>query len=200
MNEETELKTLRNIVLALAAAAAVVTTDASAQFPGGQGGSSRRGGAGGPPRGDAQDSKASTPSDTPASLLARVQQLLDRLEDDLRITNAQQSAWDAYAARIVRLADDIARERFAVREASNAQSSALQQFDAIALSAQQRATALQDIAEAGRALYATLGAEQRPIADRRLTMLVRALASGAATPSDARRDEKPSSGASSRGQ
>ena len=181
LSKEIDLKTL-HIVVALAAAALAVATDASAQYPGGQ--PPRRGGATAPTR--PQDARPPAFGDSPASLRSRVQYALDRLEDELRITVAQQSAWDAFAARVVRFADDVARERFATRDAPATDATALQQFDRIAQTAHEHATAVRDVADAGRALYAALAPEQQRVADRRLAALVRALASGAPIALDAR--------------
>ena len=60
---------------------------------------------------------------------------------------------------------------------------ASQQFDRIADSAQNRATAVEEAAAAGKALYAMLAAEQKALADVRLAnVLSTVLGSGAGQP------------------
>jgi plasmid replication initiation protein len=45
-----------------------------------------------------------------------------------------------------------------------------------------RLTAIEDIADAGKALYATLTTEQRAIADRKLVLPIRPVATGVVLP------------------
>ena len=52
-------------------------------------------------------------------------------EEELRINAGQQKAWDAYATRVIRLADDVARARFATRELEGTAITAPQLFDRI---------------------------------------------------------------------
>jgi hypothetical protein len=89
-------------------------------------------------------------------------------------------AWDAYASRVLRLADDISRARFATREAQGAGVTAPQVFDRIGVIAQNRLAAVEDIVEAGRALYERLSPEQQRLADRKLALVALTLASGVA--------------------
>jgi len=119
-------------------------------------------------------------ADVPGSL-GQVQANLGKLEDELRITAGQQKAWDAYATRVMRFADDVARARFAVRELEGTAVTAPQLFDRITQNAQDRLTAIEDIVEAGRALYAKLSTEQQKVADRRLAVFAMMLASGVPT-------------------
>jgi len=119
-------------------------------------------------------------ADAPGNLAAQVQLNLDRTADDLRINAGQQKAWDAYATRIMRLADDISRARFATREAQGEGVTAPQVFDRIGEIAQNRLTAVEEIVEAGRALYARLSPEQQRLADRKLAQVALTLASGVA--------------------
>jgi hypothetical protein len=53
---------------------------------------------------------------------------------------------------------------------SASESSAPKRFDSLADSARNRLTAVEDIADAGKALYAVLTPEQKVIADRRLAL------------------------------
>jgi hypothetical protein len=63
-------------------------------------------------QGDARD-PAATQSLPPAGAQAR-EQLLD-LADDLKLAPAQRAAWAAYSTRVQQLADDVARNRNALR-------------------------------------------------------------------------------------
>lgn len=175
----------------LALAACLAAAPALAQSPGG----GTRGGAGSashlPPAG-ASERRDPRAADVPVSVSGQVQVQLDKLGDDLRITAAQQPAWDAFATRAMRLADDVARARFALRTALDAPPSpAPQQFDRIADGARNRATAIEDVAQAGRALYAALTPEQQPIADRRLALVLLPLAAGAPQVVPQRTDDAP---------
>jgi hypothetical protein len=105
---------------------------------------------------------------------------LERTADDLRINAGQQKAWDAYASRVLRLADDIARARFATREAQGDGVTAPQVFDRIGEIAQNRLAAVEEIVDAGRALYARLSPEQQRLADKKLAQVALTLASGVA--------------------
>ena len=119
-------------------------------------------------------------ADSAVGLTAQVQVTLERPADDLRINAGQQKAWDAYASRVLRLADDISRARFATREAQGDGVTAPQVFDRIGEIAQNRLAAVEDIVEAGRALYARLSPEQQRLADRKLALVALTLASGVA--------------------
>lgn len=134
----------------------------------------------------AQDPKK---GDTPVSLRAQVQETLSRTADDLRINGSQEKAWNTYATRVIRLADDISRARFAMRDAQSEGVTALQLFDRIAETAQNRMTAVEEIVDAGRALYATLSPTQQHLADKQLAAVVLSLASGIAPPPGAKNDD-----------
>jgi hypothetical protein len=121
-------------------------------------------------------------TDVPGSLGGQIQLNLNRLEEELRINAAQQKAWDSYASRVTRLADDVARARFALRDLEGTAVTAPQLFDRIADSAQNRLTAVEDIVEAGRALYLKLSVEQQKLADRRLALVAMSLVSGVPPP------------------
>jgi plasmid replication initiation protein len=58
----------------------------------------------------------------------------------------------------------------------------VQQLDQLTDRERNRLTAIEDIAGAGKALYATLTTEQRAIADRKLVLPVRPLAAGVVLP------------------
>jgi hypothetical protein len=190
---------LTRISIAIAALTiALAGVEACAQYPGGgqSGGRGIPGGAGSTPGiRSSQDRRGERPPDTPVSLIGEVEMQLDRLEEDLRITAAQQAAWDAYARKVIRLADDVARARFAARATQEAPATALQQFDRLADVARNRLTAVDEIANAGRALYAVLTPEQKALADRRLAPAALALANGLPPPAPSRSDDKPPPGA-----
>jgi hypothetical protein len=167
-------------------------SDAYAQYPGGgqSGGRGATGAAGGVPGRSPQDRRGERAPDTPVSLVGQVEMQLDRLEEDLRITPAQQAAWDAYARKVIRLADDLARARFAARAANESQTTALQQFERLADTARNRVAAVDDIADAAHALYAALTPEQKTLADRRLAQVASALLSGVPPVTSPRSDDK----------
>jgi len=128
-------------------------------------------------------------ADAPVSLRAQVQETLSRTADDLRINGSQEKAWNAYATRVIRLADDITRARFAMRDAQSEGVTAPQLFDRIAETAQNRMTAVEEIVDAGRALYATLSPTQQHLADKQLAAVVLSLASGIAPAPGAKNDD-----------
>ncbi len=198
---ESNVIRIASATLALALAATLAPADADAQYGSGQGGGARGspgtgqvGGSHLPPSRNAQDARA---ADGPVSLGGQVQVNLDRLGEDLRINAAQQMLWDAYATRVIRLADDVSRARFAAREPQVENMTAPQLFDRATEIVQNRLTAVEEIVEAGRALYARLSTEQQRIADRRLAAVAVSLASGMPPPG-ARTDDGPSPGAKAR--
>jgi hypothetical protein len=187
---------IASATLALALAAMLAAANAEAQYGGSRGspGAGQVSGSHLPPSRNTQDPRA---ADGPVSLAGQVQVNLDRLGEDLRINAAQQKLWDAYATRVIRLADDVSRARFAAREPQAENMTAPQLFDRATEIAQNRLTAVEEIVEAGRALYARLSTEQQRIADRRLAAVAMALASGM-PPGAARPDDGTPPGAKSR--
>ena len=171
------------VVLLMAIA---VSTAAWAQYPGGGGGGGgspggpggSRGGMGGGPRPDAM--RGPPPAEAPLSAGALVQTQLDQLEDDLKLTPAQRGAWTAYADKVQKLADATARSRFDARTSAPGPSSALPQLDQIAGGMRSRTTAVEEIVDLARALYAALTPEQKAIADPRLALPVSLLVTGMA--------------------
>jgi hypothetical protein len=151
------------------------TTVALAQFPGG--GTGGRGGMGGAPpwRGapdTARDAGAGGPRIDPIAQLA--QNIAD-LESELGLKPDQLGAWNRYAERLRRFADDIVRNRATL---GSSRETAPRQLDLVTAAAANRLTAIEDAAEAGKALYALLTPEQREVADRRLVRLVVPLVAG----------------------
>ena len=122
------------------------------------------------------------PSENPGSVGAPVLVLLDQLETELKLTPEQRPAWNAYTDKVLRLADDMTRSRFAARTSPRADLSAVQQLEELTDTERNRLTAIEDITEAGKAFYATLTSEQKSIADRKLVLPIRPLATGVALP------------------
>jgi hypothetical protein len=154
-----------------------LSTAAWAQYPGGQGGT--RGGTGGGREGLRPDAMRAAPAaEAPLNSGALVQKQLDQLEDELKLDPAQRGAFGAYADKVQKLADEVARIRFEARTATLAPSSAPQQLDRVATEMRGRATLIDEIVALGRSLYATLTPEQKAVADHRLSLPVSLLATG----------------------
>jgi hypothetical protein len=146
---------------------------ASAQFPGGHGHT---------PSGSSGTSGRTATEPLP-SVGAPVLVQLDQLENELKPSAEQRAAWNAYADKILRLADDMTRSQFAARVAPRpTDATAVQQLDQLTDRERNRLTAIEDIVGAGKALYATLTTEQRAIADRKLVLPVRPLGAGVMLP------------------
>ena len=93
---------------------------------------------------------------------------LHELHEDLKLTAAQEPAWDSYIEKVRALSNDVARER-AQRPA---QLSVVQRIDRVVDGVRNRLTAVEDIAQAAKALYASLTTEQQPAADPRLANIM----------------------------
>ncbi len=96
--------------------------------------------------------------------------ILHELHEDLKLTPAQEPAWQAYTDKLQALASDLARERS--RAQSSAQLNAPQQFERTLDMARNRLTGLEDIAAAAKSLYEMLTPEQRSVADSRLAKII----------------------------
>ena len=167
---------MRRVHWAFAVALGAVTMaslEVFAQYPGGHGHTL--------PGSSGTRDKAAT--DTLSSSGAPVLVQLDQLENELKPSSEQRAAWNAYEDKILRLADDMTRSRFAARTAPRpTDANAAQQLDQLIDSEHNRLAAIEDIADAGKALYATLTAEQKVIADRKLVLPIRPLANGVVLP------------------
>ena len=95
------------------------------------------------------------------------------LEEDLRIRPEQQKLWLNYRDRVLRLADDAQRT---ARTALAGTMSAPERLDRLSDIARDRLTAIEDIVEAGKQLYAALNPASKSVADRRMAVPVTALA------------------------
>jgi hypothetical protein len=105
--------------------------------------------------------------------LAAVQYRLELLEEDLRISPDQRAAWVAYRDRVLKLAEDTQRT---ARAALSVDIAAPQRLDRLADVARDRLTAIEDIVDAGKQLYAVLTPGQKTVADRRMAVPVMSLA------------------------
>ena len=117
--------------------------------------------------------KADQDVNVPMTLLSAVQYRLELLEEDLRLRPEQRGAWLAYRERVLKLAEDTQR---AARTALAGDMAAPKRLDRLADVARDRLTAIEDIVDAGKNLYATLTPGQQSVADRRMAVPVMALA------------------------
>jgi hypothetical protein len=123
------------------------------------GGGGRRGN-----RGKSSDEQGKGAAQEPQADMLEV--TLHEFHEDLKLSPAQEPAWESWSDKVHALAGDIARERG--RSRSAAQGSVLQRIDLAVDAARNRLTALEDIAQAAKALYAGLSAEQQRVSDPRL--------------------------------
>ena len=110
----------------------------------------------------------------------QIEVTLHEFHEDLKLTDAQQPAWESYVAKLTALASDVARES----RSRPAQLGLEQRIDRIVDSARNRLTALEDIAQSAKALFAGLTPEQQKMADPRLANLI-AMPLAARSPSSA---------------
>jgi len=149
------------LLLLLACIGVICATPSMAQFRGGM-----RGGG----RDSTADSSRSQRATAQPSAPAQTEVVMHELYEDLRLTPAQQPAWQSYADKVQAMVSDFARERG--RTQAGPQLSAMQQFDRTLDAARNRLTALEDIAAAAKVLYDGLAPEQKSIADSRLAAVV----------------------------
>ena len=170
------VRALVTIVMAMAAAGA------AAQYPGGGGGA---GGGGGRPGGAGSGGRSAlpelrmAPERAPVAVADQVQIQLGELEDDLRLSSAQRPLWKVFADRVQKLAGDVARDRDKLRFPKG---TAAEQFDFVSDKARDRLTAIEDISDAGKQLYASLSPTQKEIADRRMVRLAIPLVTNVQSP------------------
>jgi Spy/CpxP family protein refolding chaperone len=172
------MRASRNLTWLLLAFALALASAALAQAPGGPG--SRAGGAGnkglGGPPGRLGD--ASGPN-----MVELVTMRLGQLEEDLNLQPNQLALWNAYRDRVMRMLDDHRRALRAASAYTAVDTTAPKRLDALADAARNQLTAIEDIADAGKALYAALTPQQRTLADRRLALPLATL-SGSDTGAD----------------
>jgi len=108
------------------------------------------------------------PEKAPVAAADQVQMQLSELEEDLRLSSAQRPLWRVFADRVQKLAGDVTRDRDKLRFPKG---TAAEQFDFVSDKARDRLTAVEDISDAGKQLYASLSSTQKEIADRRMVRL-----------------------------
>ena len=91
------------------------------------------------------------------------------LHEDRKLTPVQEPLWESYLEKLRALGNDLARER---RPLGSAAGDVVRQIDRIVDAARNRLTALEDIAQAAKDLYAKLAPEQQPAANPRLANLM----------------------------
>jgi hypothetical protein len=138
---------------------ALLADRAFAQFGGrrGRGGMGPGGGQG----------KAGKPEPTPV-----LEVTLHELQEDLKLAPEQQPLFDAYAETLRGLANDLARERQRQNAAKAASATLVERIDRNVDALRNRLTAVEDIAQAAKALYARLNPDQQRAADPRLATLM----------------------------
>lgn len=128
---------------------------------------SQRGGPQGDPR-----TKGERPSINPLELT------IEELRLDLKLQTPQQAAWESFADKVRAVADDATRTR--VRTQREPDMTGLQRIDYVVDVARNRYTAVEEAADAAKALYATLSPEQRQVGERRIANLIAVAAQGGA--------------------
>lgn len=108
---------------------------------------------------------------------------MGQLEEDLNLRPDQLGPWKVYRDRVMQMLDDQGRAMRSATAYSAIETSAPKRLDALADAARNRLTAVEDIVDAGKALYASLTPEQRTLADRRLALPLATL-SGSDTGAD----------------
>lgn len=91
---------------------------------------------------------------------------ISQVEEDLNLTPQQLPAWTNYKERLTRMLDDMRRGA----RVSASETTAPKQLDGLADIARNRLAAVEDVVDAGKALYAVLTPEQKATADRKLVL------------------------------
>jgi len=97
---------------------------------------------------------------------------LHELQEDLKLAPQQQPLFDAYAETLRGLANDVARERQRQNAAKAVSATLVERIDRNVDALRDRLTAVEDIAQAAKALYARLNSDQQRTADPRLATLM----------------------------
>lgn len=160
------------LLLFLAGVTALSAQQSMAQYRGGLpgGGGGMRGGG----RSGAADSMKTQQPAMQQNAPGQSEVIMHELYEDLKLTPAQQPAWQSYADKMQALASDLARERSRAQAGgpAEAQLNALQQIDRALDTVRNRLTALEDIAAAAKTLYEGLAPEQKSVADSRLAKTI----------------------------
>jgi hypothetical protein len=143
---------------------ALLADRAFAQFGGRRGrGGMDSGGGTGPGGGQGKGSKEPTPM---------LEITLHELQKDLKLAPEQQPLFDAYAETLRGLANDVARERQRQSAAKAVSATLVERIDHNVDALRNRLTAVEDIAQAAKTLYAKLNPDQQRVADPRLATLM----------------------------
>ncbi len=132
-----------------------------------------------PPKGD--DARTSG-----ANLAELVNLRMSQLEEDLNITQQQMPQWKVYRSRVMDMLDDMKRGP----RVSASETNAVKRLDALGDLARNRLAAVEEIVDAGKALYAVLTPAQKEVADRRLALPLATL-TGNDAGTDVRLQAKP---------
>lgn len=108
---------------------------------------------------------------------------LDALQADLRLAPEQAAQWQPFAERVLALQADLSRQRSRSVSASDMEqkgqtADGIRQVARAVDTARNRLTALEDIEASSRALYQTLGPDQKTMASARLGALLSPLLRG----------------------
>jgi len=145
------MKTWRNIAVGLASVLALGAAASAVQAHGASSG-------------------ASHGRDHSADPVAAADQRLARLKSDLKITAAQEPAWNAYAAQIKQHAGEMQALHNTMQNSApgNTRPTAPERAERQAQFAKQQQEHLERLAILTKDLYATLTPEQKTLADQRL--------------------------------
>ena len=111
---------------------------------------------------------------------------MSQLEEDLQITATQMPLWKTYRSRVMDMLEDTKRGP----RVSASETTAPKRLEALADMSRNRLTAVEDIVDAGKALYASLTPAQKEVADRRLALPLATL-TGNDAGSDLRMQPRP---------
>jgi len=147
----------------------IAVTDSQAQF-GGFGSRSRGGDQG---QGGKQNYQNNHQPPDPDSY-EQTEYRLALLEDDLHLQAAQRTPWNTFADKMSAYASDLARARArsTTIPATGNSFNGVQVIEQAADAARNRATALDEVAIAAKALYATLSTDQKMLADIRISAMI----------------------------
>jgi hypothetical protein len=104
----------------------------------------------------------------------RLEESLAEFRDDLNLSASQRPTWERYARALHALAHDAERER--ARARTLADMTVQRRIEHQVEVARDRYAAMEDIADAARALYATLSPAQQAVANPRLAGIVEMIA------------------------
>jgi protein CpxP len=118
------------------------------------------------------DEPVAAAGDTPSAAPHRqhdpaafVQKRLDRLKSDLHITAEQEPQWSAFSSSVLQQVEQM---KAAHQGAKELPAKAPERIDRQVEMMKQRLASFETIAQAAKALYAGLNADQQQIADKRL--------------------------------